>query len=263
MIIPNDNEIVVNFTINVNNDIARALNSGKEVLEDIIILRLENGRDYYITVKARYARSCFGMSADELVMYNDPIRSVPLDPIKRVEKYGTDKSAVLCVPKELWRIVDAIYGKGLQEMDLFSISGYQEEIDGIRESLDTGEPFGNFHIHSMTDVLVSFLTSLSSTIVPQSLLPTLEIDAQNVQVCARSLLEGLPPINYNVFVYMISFFRECLLHQQQNQLTTVKLARICVTCLVTGGVIYESKQEAQRQKSMHLLMIHFLESSTI
>lgn len=263
MIIPNDNEIVVNFTINVNNDIARALNSGKEVLEDIIILRLENGRDYYITVKARYARSCFGMSADELVMYNDPIRSVPLDPIKRVEKYGTDKSAVLCVPKELWRIVDAIYGKGLQEMDLFSISGYQEEIDGIRESLDTGEPFGNFHIHSMTDVLVSFLTSLSSTIVPQSLLPTLEIDAQNVQVCARSLLEGLPPINYNVFVYMISFFRECLLHQQQNQLTTVKLARICVACLVTGGVIYESKQEAQRQKSMHLLMIHFLESSTI
>jgi len=263
MIIPSDHDMVVNFTININNDIARALNSGKEVLEDIIILRLENGRDYYITVKGRYARSCFGMSVDELVMYNDPIRSIPLDPIRRVEKYGTDKSAMLCVPKELWRIVDAIYGKGLHEMDLFSISGYKEEIDMIRESLDTGEPFGNFNIHSMTDVLVSFLTSLTSTVVPHSLLPTLEIDAQNVQACARSLLEGLPPINYNVFVYMISFFRECLLYQQQNQLTTVKLARVCVACLVTGGVMYENKQEVQRQKSMHLLMIHFLESSSI
>lgn len=263
MIIPNDHETIVNFTISINNDIARALNAGKEILEDIIILRLENGRDYYITVKAKFARSCFGMSVDDLVMHNDPIRSVPLDPVKRVEKYGTDKTAVLCVPKELWRIVDAIYSKGLHEKDLFSVSGYKEEMDGIRECLDTGEPFGNYHIHSMTDVLVSFLTSLSSTIVPHNLLPTLEIDAQNVQICARSVLEGLPPIHYNVFVYMISFFRECLLYQQQNQLTTVKLARICVTCLVTSGRMFEGKQEAQRQKAMHLLMIHFLESGSI
>jgi len=264
MIIPGDKDTTVNFTINVNNEIAGALNSGREVLEDIIILRLENGRDYYITIKAKYGRSCFGMSVDELVLYNDPIRNVPLDPIKRVEKYGTDQTAVLCVPKELWRILDAIYAKGLHERDLFSISGYKEEIDSIRECLDTSEPFGEFRIHSMVDALVSFLISLSSTIVPPNLLPnTIEIDAQNVQAYARSLLEGLPPIHYNVFVYMISFFRECLLHKQQNQLTTVKLARLCVTCLVTGGRMDESKQGAQRQKSMHLLMIHFLESSSI
>ena len=265
MIIPGDKDTSVNFTINVNNEIAGALNSGREILEDIIILRLENGRDYYITVQAKYGRSCFGMSVDELVLYNDPIRSVPLDPIKRVEKYGTDQTAVLCVPKELWRILDAIYAKGLHERDLFSISGYTEEIDHIRECLDTSEPFGDFRIHSMADALVSFLTSLSSTIVPPSLHSTTnaEIDAQNLQACARNLLEGLPPIHYNVFVYMISFFRECLLHKQQNELTTVKLARLCVTCLVTGGRMDDSKQGAQRQKSMHLLMIHFLESSSI
>jgi len=263
MIIPGEKETTLNFTINVNNEIASALNSGREVLEDIIILRLENGRDYYITVKAKYGRSCFGMSVDELVMYNDPIRNVPLDPIQRVEKYGTDQTAVLCVPKELWRIVDAIYGKGLHERDLFSISGYGEEINSIRECLDTGDPFGDFRIHSMADVLLSFLTSLSSTIVPANLLPNLEIDAQNLQAYARSLLEGLPPIHYNVFVYMISFFRECLLYQQNNQLTTVKLARLCVTSLVTGGKIDDSKQGNQRRNGMHLLMIHFLESSSI
>jgi phosphatidylinositol-bisphosphatase len=152
MIIPSEKEATLNFTINVNNEIASALNSGREVLEDIIILRLENGRDYYITVKAKYGRSCFGMSVDELVLYNDPIRNVPLDPIKRVEKYGTDQTAVLCIPKELWRIVDAIWGKGLHEADLFNISGYGEEINNIRECLDTGEPFSEFRIHSMADV---------------------------------------------------------------------------------------------------------------
>lgn len=263
MIIPGEKESTLHFTININNEIASALNSGREVLEDIIILRLENGRDYYITVKAKYGRSCFGMSVDELVMYNDPIRNVPLDPIKRVEKYGTEQTSVLCVPKELWRIVDAIYGKGLHERDLFSISGFAEEIHRIRESLDTGEPFGDFRIHSMADVLVSFLTSLSATIVPPHLLPNIEIDAQNLQAYARVLLDGLPPIHYNVFVYMISFFRECLLYQQSNQLTTVKLARLCVTCLVTGGRMDDSKQANQRRTGMHLLMIHFLESSSI
>ena len=263
MIIPADKETTINFTLTVNNEIAGALNSGREVLEDIIILRLENGRDYYITIKAQYGRSCFGMSVDELVLYNDPIRNVPLDPIKRVEKYGAANSAVLCVPKELWRILDAIYAKGLQEKDLFCISGFKEEVDAIRECLDTNEPFGDYRIHSMADTLVSFLTSLSSTIVPQNLLPQIDIDAQNLQVYARNLMEKLPPIHYNVFVYMISFFRECLMHQQQNQLTTVKLARLCVSCLVTGGKIDDSKQATQRQKSMHLLMIHFLESSAI
>lgn len=263
MIIPSEKEATLNFTINVNNEIASALNSGREVLEDIIILRLENGRDYYITVKAKYGRSCFGMSVDELVLYNDPIRNVPLDPIKRVEKYGTDQTAVLCIPKELWRIVDAIWGKGLHEADLFNISGYGEEINNIRECLDTGEPFSEFRIHSMADVLVSFLTSLSGTIVPPNLLPSIEIDAQNLQTYARTLLEGLPPIHYNVFVYMISFFRECLLYQQQNQLTTVKLARLCVNCFVTGNKPDDSKQGNQRRNGMHLLMIHFLESSSI
>jgi phosphatidylinositol-bisphosphatase len=263
MLIPGEKETSINFTIEVNNEIASALNSGKDVLEDIIILRLENGRDYYITVRGSYGRSCFGMSLDELVMYNDPIRSVPLDPVKRIEKYGGDQTAVLCVPKELWRIVDAIYEKGLHEKELFSISGYVEEIQRIRECLDTGEAFGDFRIHSMADVLISFLSSFSAAVVPPNLLPGLEIDAQNLQGNARTFLEGLPPIHYNVFVYIISFFRECLLYQQSNQLTGAKLARICVSCLVTGNQSQESRQATQRQKSMFLLMIHFLESNSI
>ena len=263
MLIPGEKETSINFTIQVNNEIASALNSGKDVLEDIIILRLENGRDYYITIRGKYGRSCFGMSLDELVLYNDPIRSVPLDPVKRVEKYGGNQTAVLCVPKELWRIVDAIYEKGLGEKELFSISGYSEEIQRIRECLDTGETFGDFRIHSMVDVLVSFLSSLSATVVPPNLLPQLEIEAQNLQGHARSFLEGLPPIHYNVFVYIISFFRECLLFQQSNQLSTAKLARICVSCLVNGNQIDESRQGSQRQRGMNLLMVHFLESSSI
>ena len=57
MLIPGEAPTTLDFTITIDNNTAHAVNTGREVLEDVIILRLENGRDYYITVKANYARS--------------------------------------------------------------------------------------------------------------------------------------------------------------------------------------------------------------
>jgi hypothetical protein len=34
-----------------------------QVLDDIMVLRVENGQDFFITVKGNYARSCFGKRA--------------------------------------------------------------------------------------------------------------------------------------------------------------------------------------------------------
>ena len=101
MLIPGEKEATINFSITIDNATARALNAGQEILEDIIILRLEKGRDYYVTVSGKYARSCFGMSVDELVMYAEPIRTIPLDPIQKAEKMDLNPSAALCVPKEV------------------------------------------------------------------------------------------------------------------------------------------------------------------
>eukprot|EP00978_Attheya_sp_CCMP212_P022016 scaffold65048_cov43-Attheya_sp.AAC.1 len=148
MLIPGEEPATIDFTISIDNATAQALNSGREVLDDILILRLENGRDYYITVKGTYARSCFGMSVDELVSMAEPVRNIPLDPLRRAEMRESSSamaSAGLCVPKELWRIVDAIYSKGLHERDLFTTAGVPDEVMQIREALDTGKPFGPFH----------------------------------------------------------------------------------------------------------------------
>jgi phosphatidylinositol-bisphosphatase len=265
MLIPGEPPATINFTLNVDNVIANLINAGREVLEDILILRLENGRDYYITIKGTYARSCFGMAVDDLVMYTEPIRNVPLDPIKRSEKYDPNPSAALCVPKELWRIVDALYERGLQEPDLFLTPGYEEEVKMIRECLDTGAPFGRFHVHSMAEVMVSFLSNLSSTIVPPTLFPVLEIDSQNIQSFSRRFLEELPPIHYNVFVYVISFFREALLYRETNKLSAAKVARICCNSMVVGAnnILDDSSQSMQRRAGMQLIILHLLETNSI
>ena len=224
MLIPGE-QTEIELTITVNNTTAHKLNTGREVLEDILILRLENGRDYYISITGKYARSCFGMSVDELVLYTAPIREVPLDPVLRSEKYDINSKAAMCVPKELWRIIDAIYERGLDERDLFTAIGDPDEVYQIRECLDTGAAFENFSVHSMAEVLTSFLSNLSSPIVPILLFPTLDIDAQNIQMMTRKFLEDMLPVPYNVFIYIISFFREVLLHRERNRLSPAKVAR--------------------------------------
>ena len=144
---------------------------------------------------------------------------------------------------------------------MFTTPGNPNEVYEIRECLDTGTPFGDFRIHSMAEVLLSFLYNLSSPIVPQTLFPTLEVDSQNIQSCSRKFLEELPPIHYNVFVYIISFFRECLLHSETNKLNAPKLARICSSCLTK--VAGQADGDVQRRTGMNSIMQHFLETSSI
>ena len=79
--------------------------------------------------------------------------------------------------------------------------------------MDNGAAFENFSVHSMAEVLTSFLSNLSTPIVPVSLFPTLDIDAQNIQSFTRKFLEDMLPVPYNVFIYIISCFREVLLHR--------------------------------------------------
>ena len=98
MLIPGEPAATINVTVTIDNQTAQLLNSGREVLDDILILRLENGRDYYITVKATYARSCFGMNLDELVLYKDPIRTIPLDAVPAMLFASQRSCGVLWMP---------------------------------------------------------------------------------------------------------------------------------------------------------------------
>ena len=266
MLIPGEQPAKISVSISIDNATAQQLNGRREVLNDILVLRLENGRDYYITVKGSYARSCFGMSLDELVLYKDPIRNVPLDSIERAEMYKDDEANpanALCIPKELWRVVDAIYEKGLQEQDLFVAPGNPEEVKRIREALDTGGPFEQASVHSYVETFLQFLRSLSLPVVPSTLFPAVEINSENIQAMSRRFLEDLPPVHYNVFVYVISFFREILLYRDHNRLTAAKLARVCVKhCSPVPNVVMEATT-MQRRAGMHLIMLHLLETSSI
>jgi len=280
MLLPGE-EVTIKITITVDNAAARTLNRAEDILDDILILRLENGRDFYVTVRADYARSCFGMGLEELVTYAEPIRTVPLDSVKRVEHHTPDRvaasrSAALCIPKELWRIVDAIYSKGIGERDIFLLPGLDQEVRDIRECLDTGAEFGEFRVHSMAETLLSFLSDLDTPVIHPEVLPGVaDVSPEGMTVKARSFLEEMSPIHYNVFVYMISFFREALHYQASNRLSPAKVSRICSSVMVprgsgpggNGGGSNGNGQDqdgfVKRKKCIQEILEHFLTADSL
>lgn len=54
------------------------LNIAKEKLEDILVLHLEGGKDFFITISGDFLPTSFGQSLDALVKLAYPVRGVPV-----------------------------------------------------------------------------------------------------------------------------------------------------------------------------------------
>jgi hypothetical protein len=67
----------------------------------------------------------------------------------------------------------------------------------------------------------------------------------------------------SVFVYMISFFRELLLHAEVNRLTPAKIAVVCCNCMVKTDPDEAEEREMQGKHSLQLVISHFLTTAMI
>lgn len=116
MLIPGE-RAEVTLTALVDNATAVALNGGQDVLEDVLVLHLEGGADYFVRAAGTYARSCFGATLEELVCAHAPMRDVPLACSAEGRRHLLGSAqATLAVPKELWRLVDVRFtgNRGMQ-----------------------------------------------------------------------------------------------------------------------------------------------------
>ncbi len=90
-------------------------------MDDILVLRVENCNDYFASVSASYMRSCYGMSLEELVHTLEPVYSTKLPALEfpdAIQNFN-QSTPKLAIPKELWRLVDALWtGDGIREKDV-------------------------------------------------------------------------------------------------------------------------------------------------
>ncbi|KAJ4371934.1 hypothetical protein N0V85_009090 [Neurospora sp. IMI 360204] len=75
---------------------ARVLNSGEDRLEEVLVLRVTDGRDYFIPVRGVWMPTCIGRSIDELIR-------VPEGGLRKFVHALTEKNGgkVMSVPEEM------------------------------------------------------------------------------------------------------------------------------------------------------------------
>jgi hypothetical protein len=198
---------------------ARALNEGQAHIDDVLVLRVEEGRDHFIPVHGRWLPTSFGRSIDELIRVSDggirkfvedkelkggipldlPVQcSAPKELFKLTEALQTlaercvaDEAMLedLTLPREPgWPFDAATWTCTLSAMEILKVS--------LITALDTDTPLlealpvelpSSHKIEVVASVLLLFLASLTDGLIPPYLwakitnaLPTLTALAQGL-----------------------------------------------------------------------------------
>uniref|UniRef100_A0A2K6SLG5 phosphoinositide 5-phosphatase n=1 Tax=Saimiri boliviensis boliviensis TaxID=39432 RepID=A0A2K6SLG5_SAIBB len=82
-----DSDVEIELELFVNKTTATKLNSGEDKIEDILVLHLDRGKDYFLPVSGNYLPSCFGSPIHTLCYMREPILDLPLETISELLAY--------------------------------------------------------------------------------------------------------------------------------------------------------------------------------
>lgn len=259
---PNE-KIEIVLEVYVSKDSVTLLNSGEDNIEDILVLHLDRGKDYFITVSGNYLPSCFGTSLETLCRMKKPIREIPITKLIDLEKArmtflldsaGTEDKP-LNIPKEVWLLVNHLYTKACQQEDLFQTPGLQDELQSIIDCLDTSIPDSIPGCnHSVAEALLIFLEALPEPVLCYELYQRCLECSHDSRLC-KQLISQLPRAHRNVFRYLMAFLRELLKHSIDNNLNANLLATLFASLLIRPPPNLAGKQtQHDRQKANDFIL---------
>uniref|UniRef100_UPI003AAF6937 type II inositol 1,4,5-trisphosphate 5-phosphatase isoform X1 n=1 Tax=Centroberyx gerrardi TaxID=166262 RepID=UPI003AAF6937 len=249
----------IDLEVFVNRSTAPELNSGQQQIEDILVLHLERGKDYFISVSGNYLPSCYGTSIHTLCQLREPIQDMPQETIHELTEMSGDESAAvtekpLDIPKEIWMMVDHLFRNAIKQEDLFQQPGLRSEFAEIRDCLDTGMPDSlPGSNHSVAEALLLFLDALPEPVVPYSLYQQCLQCCSNASQCEK-VISMLPQCHKNVFNYLAAFLRELLKNSASNRLDVNILATIFAALLLRSP----AKQDLAEKRKTQEFFQHFL-----
>jgi inositol polyphosphate 5-phosphatase INPP5B/F len=183
-------------------------------LEDIVVLHLQNGRDYFITLNGTMKPTLFGRSLEELCS------QLPAD------MAGPGGSASLPIPGVLWKLVDSLNNRigEAGTKNWFLEGGDDEEMARIREAMSHDGDLDGFGTTSLAHSLVSFLEALPEPILPEEVALQLQVRKVSNAVEEQKVMGFLSTPHYNTFIYVMSFLRELLQTANDNETTSLLTA---------------------------------------
>ncbi|XP_075752722.1 inositol polyphosphate 5-phosphatase OCRL isoform X2 [Pelodiscus sinensis] len=262
------NETVdISLDVYVSKDSVTLLNSGEDRIEEILVLHLDRGKDYFLTVSGSYLPSCFGTSLEALCRMRRPIREVPVTKLVDLEKSllqmgpsdsedGSERP--LQVPKEIWLLVDHLFKNACHQEDLFQTPGMQEELQQIIDCLDTSIPEtipGSNH--SVAEALLIFLEALPEPVICYELYQRCLDCSQDSRLC-RQVISHLPRCHRNVFRYLMAFLRELLKYSEDNNVSANMIASLFTSLLLRPPPNLMAKQTPHDRQRAGSFLLGFL-----
>ena len=192
----------VELTLYVNDlDLVRRLSDKIETLEDVLVLRIHNGRDYFLPLRGVWLQSAFGRSIEKLVR-------MPEGGVRRWQHQRPDGSShedegvKWSAPREVFRLTETIEDLVERALAQWGMTGDEDKApwaqdtgwpfrgwstdekrratlrEAVREGLDTDRPFSETfqpetdslqRLEAVTETFVQFLKSLDDGIVTEKL----------------------------------------------------------------------------------------------
>ncbi|KAL9126811.1 MAG: hypothetical protein Q9175_007855 [Cornicularia normoerica] len=197
----------VELTVHVNDlELVRRLSGKVESLEDVLVLRIHNGRDHFLPIRGDWLQSTFGRSIEKLVR-------IPEGGVRRWQHQRPDGSShgddgvKWSAPREVFRLTEAIEDLVERALAQWGMTGDADKApwekdmgwpfrgwipeekqramlrETVREGLDTDQPFSEtfppeidsvHRLEAVAETLVQFLKSLEDGIVTEALWLELE-----------------------------------------------------------------------------------------
>lgn len=210
----------VELTFHVNNpELVRRLSDKVETLEDVLVLRIHNGRDYYLPIRGDWLQSAFGRSIEKLVRM--PEGGVRRWQNQRPEgsSHG-DEGVKWSAPREIFRLTEAIEDLVERALAQWGMTGeidkapWDKDVgwpfrgwiseekmratlrESVREALDSDQPFSETfppesdslqRLEAVAETFVQFLKSLEDGIVTEELWLRLEKDMLQREKAKKAL----------------------------------------------------------------------------
>ncbi|XP_054546922.1 type II inositol 1,4,5-trisphosphate 5-phosphatase isoform X2 [Talpa occidentalis] len=255
-----DSHIEIELELFVNKTTATKLNSGEDKIEDILVLHLNRGKDYFLSVSGNYLPSCFGSPLHTLCYMKKPILDLPLETIRELtlmplwtEVDGDPLANPLEIPKELWMMVDYLYRNAIQQEDLFQQPGLRSEFERVRDCLDKGM-MDNLSAsnHSVAEALLLFLESLPEPVICYSAYHNC-LECSGNLTASKQVISTLPTAHKSVFNYLIAFLQELLRNSAKNHLDENILASIFGSLLLRSPAGHQKLEMAEKKKAQEFI----------
>lgn len=180
----------------------------RQEIDDVAIIRIEDGQDLFIPLHFESLPSCIGASLDLLCRMPNGVRN---GMVKEGEHLNSTN-----MPKEIWNCVDYLWNR--TRKDMFWKEGFPSIREQVQSWMDNGVEFDahvldtaneaddGVGIFSVAQQLLLLLRNLQGGIVPVEYFYMVLRGSDGM----NAILESLNGVHVNVLIYLCSFIKKAI-----------------------------------------------------